>query len=392
MKKILLFLTLINLITNAQNSDSLKVLEQKKTIEKLNAIIDSKDEEDLLARILLDTIKVNVNNETLEIRSVEINISNGLLARVRVIFTNNLICETNKKYSIQLFQVNRFIKDIKLYNIKNPDSFICNLSDIITYIDELDKTHYLPKDELIVLTKDVREKKLIIQTDINSFVDFRIYSDMLALLNKEGNGLVQSEISSKITFNARSINKYLTLFNYVEPMFKLSKFDNQFKNQLVTDSTIQYKIDRLKLNQLAYVELGFRLNIIKFNLFQHTFDLLNGGMDFKYSDVLFKYNNSIKTLNTFGMFVETRGQILKYKNFGFEYGIQGYLQKIQDSSIEFYNLWDPYLITEFSLFYHPKSNPLNMIFVRFKNIQTGLGDDFYSLLQFGYKSKLSFKK
>lgn len=389
MKKIIVCLLFLKITVGAQVS----VLKQKdNTIDSLKAIIAVREEEDILARILLPDTTVTVAGKTLHIGKIELLISNGLLARARVLFTDKTICETHKSDAVQLYQLNRFINDIKLYYIKFPDSVACKLSDVLTYVDELDKANYLPKDELIILNKENQEKKLMMQTDINSFIDFRVYSDLLALLDKEGNGLVQSEISSKITINPRSANKNTTFFSYLEPLFKLSKFDNKYKSQNVTDSIKPFEIDRLKLNQLAYVELGFRINFFKVNLFQHTFDILNGGMDFKYSDVLFQKTNELKTLNTFGIFVETRGQILKYKNFGFEYGVQGYFQKIQDSNIKLYNLYDPYIITEFSLFYHPKSNPLNMIFIRFKNIQTGTGTDFYSVLQFGYKSRLSFKK
>ena len=377
----------------SQNNDSIKIIELGKKIDKLNEVIDSKDEEDILARVKLVKKPLLYKGEPFEIEKVELSISNGLLTRVRIFFKNEIICETHKSDAIQLYQLNKIISEIKLYNIQN-DSSMFNLSNIVMYLDELDKTNYLPEDELITLKNDENnsEKKLFIKTDINSFVDFRIYTDMLALLNKEGNGLVQSEVSSKITINSNIIKRHFYVFNFIEPFFKLSKFDNQYKNQIVSDSLSKLSINRLKLNQLSYIDLGFRFNVFKFSLFQHTFDLINVGMDYKYSDILLKNANEIKTLNTFSSYVETRGQLLKYKNFGFEYAVQAYFQKIQDSSIENYNLWDPYLITEFSLFYHPKANPMNMIFVRFKNMQTGLSDDFYSVLQVGYKSKLSFKK
>jgi hypothetical protein len=381
------------MILIAQNNDSIKVIELNKKIDKLNEIIETKEEEDILASFKLIKKPLIYKGKLFEIEKVELSISNGLLARARVFFKNEFICETHKRDAIQLYQLNKVISEIKLHDIQT-DSAIFNLSEVVMYIDELDKANYLPEDNLITLKNDEAnsEKKMFIKTDINSFVDFRIYTDMLALLNKEGNGLVQSEVSSKITINSNIIKRHFYFFNYIEPFFKLSKFDNQYKNQTVSDSIPKLSINRLKLNQLSYIDLGFRFNIFKFSLFQHTFDLVNVGMDYKYSDILLQSTNEVKTLNTFGYYVETRGQLLKYKNFGFEYAVQSYFQKIQDSSIEGYNLWDPYLITEFSLFYHPKSNPLNMIFVRFKNMQTGLSDDFYSVLQVGYKSKLSFKK
>lgn len=392
MKKIITYILLLSSAhLYSQKSDSIKVTE---LINKLNQVIDSNDEADLLARLKLDKKNMVLGKDTLNIEKVEMSIANGLLSRTRVIFKNGLICETHKIDAIQLSQLNKFISDIKLYHVEKYDSVMFSLADVITYIDELDKTNYLPGDDLIVLKPEEgeTEKKLLIKTDINSFIDFRIYTDMLALLNKESNGLVQSEVSSKITINSRLISRNYSFVNYIEPFFKVSKFDSQYKNQIITDTTSKYSINRLKLNQLSYIDLGFRLNIFKVSIFQHTFDLINVGMDYKYSDILIQNTNTTKTLNTFGTYLETRGQLLKYKNFGFEYAVLGYFQKIQDSSIEDYNYWDSYLITEFSLFYHPRSNPLNMIFVRFKNMQTGVGEDFYSVLQFGYKSKLSFKR
>lgn len=391
MKNILTCILLVgHLIISGQNKDSI-VNTQKKEIERLKEIIDAKEEEDLLARVILNVKKVKLNNDTFEIDKVELSIKNGWMTRSRVILKNGLICETKKSGAVQLALLNKFGHEIYLYY---DTISVCNLSYLITYLDELDKINYLPEDKLIILKpiEDKKEEKLFIKTDINSLIDFRVYTDMLALFNKESNGLVQSEISSKITINSQPHNRSWSLLNYIEPTFKFSKFDNQFKNQLVVDTVSKFKVDRLKLNQLSYIELGFRMNLMKASVYQHSFDLINIGMDFKYSDILLLTSNNVKTLNTFGAFVDTRGQFLKYKNFGFEYGVQGYFQKIQDSNIENYNLWDPYLIVECSIFYHPNSNPLNMVFVRFKNIQTGLADQFYSLLQFGYKSKLSFKK
>lgn len=392
MKKILLFILLCSVSLFAQRVDSIQIAELNKKLEKLSKLIDQKEDSEVLATIMLANKEIVYKNTVLKVERMEVLLSNNLLARTRVIFTNGTICETRVKDALPLFRINNFMQKIKLYDLKFPDTIVCNLTEVLTYIDELNKANYLPKDDLILLTPGDPEKKLLIQTDLNSFIDFRIYSDLLALLNKEGNGLVQTEVSSKITVNPRSLSKNISMFNYVEPWFKLSKFDNKFKQQTVTDTASPYKIDRLKLNQLAYVELGFRLNIMKLNLFQHCFDILNVGADFKYSDVLFEHTNTLKTINTFGLFAEHRGQILKYKNFGFEYGAQAYVQKIQDASIKNYTSFDVYYIFDFSLFYHPSSNPLDMIFLRFKNIQTGRAEDFYSVLQFGYKSRLSFKK
>ena len=371
-------------------SDSIK--NQAAEIERLKTILEAKEEEDLLSRIVLIASKIKVGTDSLEVERVEICITNGMMGRARIIFKNNMVYETQRKDAKQLNKLNAFITTIGLFDKRDFNIPKFHLSDAIVYLDELDKTNYLPKDELITLTPDDKEKKLVIQTDLNSHIDFRVYSDMLALFGKEGNGLVQSEVSSRIPLNTRIYGKNISIFNYAEPLFKLSKFDNQFKSQEITDSVKPFKIDGLKLNQLAYIELGCKINLFKATIFQHTFDILNVGLDFKYSDVYFKKTNSLKTLNTFAFYVESRVQLLKYKNFGMETGLQGYFQKVQDSSIELFNVWDPYLIFDFSLFYHPNANPLNMIFVRFKNVSTGLATDFYSVLQFGYKSRLSFKK
>ncbi|MCD4731399.1 MAG: hypothetical protein K8R74_12410 [Bacteroidales bacterium] len=278
--------------------------------------------------------------------------------------------------------------------MENDTSYIY-LSDFLLYNEDIGNDNFLPSNDIIVLKNKDDKVGLVRRIDLNSYIKVHIFTDLLGLLGQESNGLIQTEISSNIVFISRPItanNRHVfILFHYLEPSFILKKFDSEYAYQTISDTVPPFTIDRTKFNQLSYIDLGLKLNVIRLKSLKHTFDLLNIGIELKYSDVKFINIEDVKTYNEFGIFIETIGQLLEYRNFGYEYGLQVCWQKLNYNEIENYKERYPFLILESSLFYYPKGNRNNILFVRLNNVYNTVDNDFYNLLQFGYRTKLNLK-
>ena len=129
-------------------------------------------------------------------------------------------------------------------------------------------------------------------------------------------------------------------------------------------------------------------NLLKIDFYQHSFELINVGFDYKYSDIKKVNAESPISLNSFAYYFGVNASLMKYKNFGMDIGFLGYFQRILNSEIEFSRDFDPYYVTDATLFYHPRKKKQNMIFLRFKSMYSDVEQDFFSQLQFGYKSSL----
>jgi len=103
---------------------------------------------------------------------------------------------------------------------------------------------------------------LLTKTGItDNLVELRIYSDILALIGDESNGLIQSEINPRFTINTRAITKtgVIPLYNLSFPI-TLRKFDSKFGKFYFQDS-IHYS--RLEYVQQATYTAGLDFNAFK---------------------------------------------------------------------------------------------------------------------------------
>lgn len=369
---------------------------EKALLKKLDELLQKDDEHDTLAYFeLVGDAFVDLAGNTKTISRVEILIEDGAMQKARLFTKEGTVYET-KYDALHLQRFHKFLEDydVAFVDMLDPANAI-PFSWIVRYFDKLDNSNYQPDDELLILTPGNKKKYLAINTNLNSYIDYRVYTDLLGLLGKTGNGLIQTEISSVITYNNFPISRRFFMFNHFKPYFNFSKFDSKFAYQSVQDSISDtYPINRILFNQLAYLDVGLSFNILTIKFFQHTADVLHAGVDFKYSDIKRGLSGEQQTLNAFAYYVGTSAQLKKYKNFGLDLTLRFYNQRIQNKEVSESVYFDPYLYADFSLFYHPKGNQNNSIFLRFRSLNEAATRDYFTQLQVGYKSKLNinFKK
>ena len=105
-------------------------------------------------------------------------------------------------------------------------------------------------------------------------VNIRFYTDLLSTVGLESNGVVQSDISSRLTLNNKILrNSNIGLFYNINPHMTFRKFDNgegkyffkysNLSNLQDSGSLTIPKSDRIDLLQKSSVNFGIDLNIIR---------------------------------------------------------------------------------------------------------------------------------
>jgi hypothetical protein len=259
--------------------------------------------------------------------------------------------------------------------------------------------------EPVTLTQAEPDQGLPARTALKNYVSLHVYSDFLSLIKAvKGNGLVQTEASSKFYLRTRNIpKKNAFLFNYVMPQVKLSRFDND-ANSVVPDSASSgtVKINRMLLNQRAFLSAGIKLNIWKLNTKLRNELELNALSRFDWANVrgkqiLQKDKNKaveyeIDRVNMFSMGLELRYQMSQFHNFHITAAGSIYGQKLWNNP-DFYNKeWRVYLSPEVEVSYQPITKVEDKIFLRFKTlITTHPGEDKnFVQMQVGYKMLFKF--
>lgn len=319
--------------------------------------------------------------------SIELSIVEGVIDNVRVSLGDRIF--TNRGRPISLVNYDR--ADKVLFDVDGSEILL--LGDIMQYLPKVDR-HYVPDDELVVLRADKRSHGLKASVDLNSSVELRVFSDLLGLFGEQGNGLVQTELSSKIFANTVPQTTKLGPFylgNFVEPYFKYAKFDTKFSSVEISDTISSYYItdmEQLLMNQQSFINLGLRVNYAKMRV-SNTFLELNFGLEYNYVKV--KPANAVDptTANLGSFYMEMRGGLSRSKNFGLTYSLDFLLQTVQNTQFETVEgSTRRYLKPMFEMFYHPSGNPSNKIFFRFQtfvDFDTSLS---YANLQFGYSARI----
>jgi len=326
------------------------------------------------------------------IDSVELNVLDGVIEHIRVTAKDGRIFENLSDIPLRGFDV--FATHNLIYNTKERNQFI-KINDFILFLPRPDQD-LLPDDDAAVLNADNPNRMLSASVDLNSNLDVRIFTDLLGLFDKQGNGLIQTEVRSKIFINVipnfRHLNFYM--FNYIEPSLQYSKFDSKYKAVRVHDTIVPYFVngsERLLMNQYAYLNLGLKINLCRFRVGQLSAEL-NGGLTYSFVDLKLSDTSRLYPNNMIGMYVEQKGSVLKSRHFGLNYAVRALFQRIAGTGIPVADRsYYAYLNPEISLFYYPGNTKNDGIFARFYTV-TNVGDHSYPLLQLGYSSKLSLSK
>lgn len=334
--------------------------------------------------------------DSIDIVKADLFITEGLYKHIRFYSSDGKIFENTRYVSVSSFRKQRFDKLKNINFHQNGEHVI--LGDCMDYL-WVNGNNFAPSDSQLVLDTQNSQKKLNINTGLNSYIELRTYSDLLALIGAEENGLVQVEASSRIIGYTTNISKNGNLYflNYVEPSIRYSKFDNDFESltvtKLINDSLL---VDRSQLNQIAKLEFELQVNLLRFYTKAGHYIDLTGLTSYKFSDI--KYKDTINTANLVSFGFNLGYDLPRYKNFGIEANLTGEWQYIARNSgfnpnqvdgIYAKPAWVFFWSPELEMYYSPLENKDNKIYLKVSGVNSFLqSDKNFSQIQLGYRTKI----
>lgn len=266
------------------------------------------------------------------------------------------------------------------------------LSEILEYIGD----GYIPDDTTIALTPAKSKKKLSATSNLNSLINFAIYTDLTGLLGRRANAIINTDVSGRFITNTRNIpHKDITPLAFIEANFVLSKFDSKFKS--LDSSSIKSgsggakdTVDRMLMMQTAWFKGSVKLNLLSWRFFYYQAAYLNIGarINVVNGDSLFKKERDILF---FDYFLEGVYSISKLRNFGLDLTFRQSFQKVADKEPFSNNGWQFIFNPQVSFSYFPIENRNSKIYLRFNYFANRKKDasNFYQL-ELGIKSDLKF--
>lgn len=263
-------------------------------------------------------------------------------------------------------------------------------------MDAIDFTYFqrfnYPDNTTLTLTRKSDTAYIENKTTISNLLNIAIYSDLLALIGRKANGIIQTELDANFITNTRTWTKLdFTPVSFINPYFGLAKFDSKY--QQIDSSKLgknnKDSIDRLYINQTAYLRAGLRFNIAKISLWPNQEMQINGGSELVLTNADSIFKKDIVTIN---YYPEIIYRVNRMDNFGLEAAARWLIQ-VPSKNIEFFNskpvvFFNP----QVTLYYYPFSDPNKKIYLRYNHFaEIGAGKSNYPQIQFGYKTNL-FKK
>ncbi|MDA9773421.1 hypothetical protein N9B82_00575 [Saprospiraceae bacterium] len=336
------------------------------------------------------------NVDSITIIRTDVYITEGLYKNLRFYTDDGRIFENTRFVSVSSFRHQRddVIKNI---NFNQKGEYII-LGECMDYL-WVNGNNFAPSDNSFFLDSENPKKAINVNAGLNSFIELKTYSDLLALINTEENGLVQVEASSRIIGYTRNISKNGNIYflNYIEPSIRYSKFDNDF--EFITVDSVENDllvINRSQLNQIAKLEFELLINSFRFYTKAGHYIDINGLISYKYSDI--KYRDSINTANLVSFGLNFAYDLPRYKNFGMEMNLTTEMQYIARNSgfnpnqvsglfnqPEWVFFWSP----ELTLYYSPLENRENKIYLKVSGVNSLLeSDKNFSQVQLGYRTRI----
>ena len=310
--------------------------------------------------------------------------------------------------SLRHFNINSNVNQARLYAIGNAgDRYhfdYIKLKDFIKYDPGL-TTNYAVDGDSISLTPEKNSRNLKSNTSLRSYINLNIYTDFLSLIKAErGNGLVQTEATSKLYLNTNNLPRKNTwVLNYIEPFIKYSRFDSGYgyvvpdtnKNGIIT-------VNRNLLNQRSFLNTGIKLNVIKFisKLYNELDVNLLSRLD--WADVRGKQltqqtkNDVLEyetdRINIFTLGAEAKYKISLNKNYSFTAGWALHYQELWNRPSYDNKEWKLYHSPEFELSYYPVAKKESKIFLRLKTFITTSPEveRNFVQMQVGYRAQFKF--
>ncbi|WP_452226079.1 hypothetical protein [Lacinutrix cladophorae] len=369
----------------------LKVLNNK---DGLDIILNEKDQQGerklLNDKFIPDTIVLKIRRGSIK----DIRVS-GEINNKKVVFGK-------ENRSIDIFKINNesqgFIKsfnDNRYLELQYPiteEPQYFKLSKILGYEYKMGKK-FFPKDTIIPIKINSKSTGELIplykDVHLNSYLEGRLYTDIIGLNGEEANGVAQAEIKAHFNLNTQSN------FAYVEPSLHYSKFtkDNDF---VVLEEDQSTSKALTNFHRQSFLNVGLKINIIKWEFGdRYDLDAFNIGSQYSWTRLkeITSTTDITNTVHLFNSFIEVKGKMNEFNNFGISLGNKFlYELPVQDQDLDL----DPfswYIIPELEIFYYPVENKNNTIYLRFTYTSNTRNHDFdYPSLQFGYKFRIKLNQ
>jgi len=296
----------------------------------------------------------------------------------------------NTKAPIPVLRIRKRKYD-NLWNF-DEDKYI-RIGDVLRYTPV---TWHLPDDvEHLLLTPEKRSQTLSAASNLNSLINFSLYTDLAGLLGRRANGLINTDVTSRFITNTGNFsNRDITPFSFIEGSVSLSKFDSKFKS--MDSSSIkagpmnQDTVDRMQLIQTAWLKGGLKANLVSYRFSRNQYIQANVGVRINVVNAdSFYRKEKDKDIIMFDYYVEAAYNISRLKNFGMDISVKWIFQRLADKE-KFYNKEMEYIFNpQIAFSYFPTSNQNNRIYLRFNYFANHKKDanNFYQL-QFGIKTGL----
>lgn len=335
------------------------------------------------------------SKEEVEITSVKFTIEEGKLQKRLIYVTTPKGIYTNKDAPIPLLFLRDRANDVLVnYDINNLDYI--KLGDVLSYTDG---GGYLPDDvDGMVLTPEDPKKDLYAASNLNSIINFSIYTDLAGLLGRRANGLLITDVTGRFITNSNNLfNGGTTVFSFIEPNLTIAKFDSKFRsldsnNVKIGRNGEKDTVDRMYLNQIAWLKGSLKLNLFSFRVAPNQYLYINGAAQINVvnADTFLKKEKDVVFFN---YFPEVMYSIKRLKNFGMDLSVKLVWQRLADSAPFGNQDMETIFIPQMAFFYYPSRNSNNRIYLRF-NYWDNLSNsqnNFYQL-QFGWKTSLKLSK
>ncbi len=378
--------------------------ELEKTIETISGrvedLFNQKSEKKAIGYFSLKSKLVKVStkdisdtskhfDKMIEIKRVEIVLADGCIAKKGImveLFDGRIF--RNNRAPISVYQLNRRTTDILELQDNRERTYI-SLGDLLSY-NYSGKFHY--PDETSASLSPVKMTDSIFNfLTINDLIEVSIYTDLLGLVGRTPNGLLQTQISGDFITNTRNFkNQDIIAFNFIRPYFRLTKFDSRFAQVDPTFLKNDSLINRLHLNQIAYLQAGLKINLFSTGLGPNQQLRMNLGTDVSLTSADSLFKRDITTVN---YYPEIEYRVNRLENFGIETSMKWLFQNVSKNS-PFVNKAGIWIFNpQVTVYYYPFGNIGSKIYVRYANYaEINEGKYNFSQFQFGFKTNLFQKK
>lgn len=340
------------------------------------------------------TDEIEVNGKKVVIDSVDVEIKDGFIRTVRV-FTNFNAGDNKKGIFINHSPVSLIRYDDnaerQLY-LSTNGKYRIDLGKVLSYVSE-PGNNYTPDNNVVVL---IPKQKKVIRTDegLANYIDYRVYSDFLGLIDEASNGIVNFEAQACIPIipsNVSGMNIYF--FKSIKPHFRYSRFDKEDRAIAVSnekDDGLKFVKNKLDMLQNAFINGGFTLDVFSYDPRRTMFHM---NIPFKVNFNLTEVNATTKenvTSTVYGGGMELK--FSRTNNFGMT--LYGYVFEVrhhynENKTIDKVKPFSVYNVGAEMFLYKNKADANSAIFLRLNYLSQITSSNNFFQLQIGYKSSLN---